>query len=188
MKNAVKFSSVIAAAVIAGIILSGCAILQRGAESGIRDGVSQGIGGLFNSGGSSGGSGSLSGGSSGSSGSISGGSRSSPERNYSGSAQTVPWPSDTDWGRYGLAGLQQPPNTSVAGAALYQGMYIVGLINGGLPAFDFLVAQIEKMDGAELVTSVNTAEGKVSGYTTAGGSVTLTVDLESGDIAIQANK
>jgi hypothetical protein len=151
--------------------------LQRGAENGIQSGVSQGISGLFKSGGSSD-----------NSGSSSGGTSSSPERNYAGSSQTVPWPSDTEWNRYGLAGLKQPPNTDVTGAALYQGLYMVSLINGGKPAFDFLIAQIDNMAGAELVTDINTSDGKMTGYTTSAGSVNLTVDLQSGDILIQASR
>ncbi|MDR0388720.1 MAG: hypothetical protein LBH73_01460, partial [Spirochaetaceae bacterium] len=78
---------------VAVIVVAGCSSVKSGAREGVRDGVS----GLFRSGnGASGGSGSGGGG---------GGTSTAPERNYSGSSQTVPWPSATEWGRYGLSGL-----------------------------------------------------------------------------------
>ncbi|MDR1932649.1 MAG: hypothetical protein LBQ57_07510 [Spirochaetales bacterium] len=163
------------------IFAAGCSSVQ----SGSRDGISEGISGLFRRGGDSGSSGS-DGSSSGSGGS--GGTSTAPERNYSGSSQTVPWPSDTEWGRYGLSGLRQPPGTDVTAAALYQGAYHVGLINGGKPAFENLVAQIENMPGAELTTDVNASDGRMVGYSLSGGNVQITADFVDGDITITASK
>jgi phage-related minor tail protein len=110
------------------------------------------------------------------------------ERNYSGESETVPWPSDADWGRYGLAGLQQPAGTSVTVAALYQGAYRVGLINGGKSALEALVRQIEKMPGAELVTDVNSGNGKMVGYSLTSCSIEIVADYENGDTLITAIK
>jgi hypothetical protein len=175
--------------VAAVIFTAGCGSVKSGAREGIRDGVREGISGLFRSGGGgSGGGGSGSSGGSGSGGSGSGGISTAPERNYSGNSQTVPWPSDAEWGRYGLSGLRQPPGTDVSAAALYQGAYHVGLINGGKPAFENLAAQIEKMAGAELMTDVNTSDGRMAGYRLNGGSVQIIADFIDGDIAITASK
>jgi len=182
------FSAVFALVVIFAFGLSACSSIQSGARQGARDGVSQGIAGLFrggNSGGSS--SGSSGGSSGGSTGGSSGGTSSAPQRDYSGNSQTVPWPSDSTWSRYGLAGLQQPPGTDVTGAMMYQGIYIVSLINGGVSAFNNLVAQIERT-GATLTTELNTSDGKMSGYQTSAGYINVTVDLLNGDIAIQMSQ
>jgi hypothetical protein len=152
------------------IFAAGCSSVQSGVREGARDGIS----GLFRRGGSNG--------SSGSGGA--GGTSTAPERNYSGSSQTVPWPSDTEWGRYGLSGLRQPPGTDVTAAALYQGTYHVGLINGGRQAFENLIAQIENIPGAELMTDVNTSDGRMAGYSLNGGNVQIIADFVDGDIAI----
>jgi hypothetical protein len=64
----------------------------------------------------------------------------------------------------------------------------VGLINGGRPAFENLVAQIERMSGAELVTDVNTSDGRMVGYSLSGGSVQIVANFVDGDIAIIAAK
>jgi hypothetical protein len=167
MKKTVKPLAMLC--VMAVIFAAGCSSIKSGAREGVRDGVS----GLFRSGGSSGGS---------------GGTSTAPERNYSGNSQTVPWPSDTEWGRYGLSGLRQPPGTDVTGAALYQGTYHVGLINGGRPAFENLVAQIERMPGAEITTDVNVSDGRMVGYSLSGGSVQISANFVDGDIAIMASK
>ncbi|MDR1973023.1 MAG: hypothetical protein LBQ46_14010 [Treponema sp.] len=98
MKKATSVVVLLCAATV--IFAAGCSSVRSGAREGARDGVSDGISGLFRSGGSGG----------------SGGT--APERNYSGSSQTVPWPSDTEWGRYGLSGLRQPPGTDVTAPAL----------------------------------------------------------------------
>ena len=151
--------------VVFTFLLTACGSVERGA----REGVSQGISGLINIGGGS------------------GGTSSSPQRNYTGSSQTVPWPSDTSWRRYGLEGLQQPPGTDVTGAALYMGMYVVSLINGGRPAFDNLAAQIERRPGTTLVTEVMDSDNIMMGFSLqAGNTINLIVNLVNGDIAIQA--
>jgi len=173
LREKAVFSTLLAFIVVFAFGLAACSSLARGA----RDGVSQGISGLIIGGGGSG---------SGSSGG-SGGASSSPQRDYSDSSQTVPWPADSVWSRYGLAGLQQPPRTDVTAAMLYQGIYMVTLINGGESAFNYLVAQIEKT-GAELTTEVNTADGKVSGYKTSSGYVNIIVDLLDGDLVIQMSQ
>jgi hypothetical protein len=160
--------------VLAAVFSAGCSSIKSGAREGVRDGVS----GLFRSDG--GGSGGGSGGSSGTS--------TAPERNYSGSSQTVPWPSAGEWGRYGLSGLRQPPGTDVTAAALYQGTYHVGLINGGRPAFEDLVAQIENMSGAELMTDLSTSDGRMVGYSLNGGSVQISANFVDGDIVIMATR
>ncbi|MDR1175299.1 MAG: hypothetical protein LBK83_07515 [Treponema sp.] len=160
--------------------LGGCGSVQSGA----RDGVREGISGIFQQGGGYAGGNSSGGSSIGGS----GGTSTAPERNYSGSSQTVPWPSDAEWGRYGLSGLRQPPGADVTAAALYQGTYHVGLINGGRPAFENLVAQIERMSGAELVTDVNTSDGRMIGYQINGGSVQIIANFVDGDIAITASR
>ncbi|MDR0403938.1 MAG: hypothetical protein LBH35_10165, partial [Treponema sp.] len=160
MKKTAKTLAILC--VVAVIFAAGCGSVESGARDGVRDGVS----GLFRSGGGSGNG--ASGGSGGS-----GGTSAAPERNYSGNSQTVPWPSDTEWGRYGLSGLRQPPGTDVTAAALYQGSYHVGLINGGRPAFENLVAQIDRMSGAELMTDVNVSDGRMVGYNLSGGSVQI---------------
>jgi hypothetical protein len=64
----------------------------------------------------------------------------------------------------------------------------VGLINGGRPAFENLIAQIERMSGAELITDVNTSDGRMVGYNLSGGSVQIMADFVDGDIAITASK
>jgi hypothetical protein len=166
----------IVAALVAVMIFGSCSSLRQGA----RDGVAEGISGLFNT--------RNSGSSTDYDNSYSDQSSDEPERNYSGSTQTVPWPTDTEWGRYGLAGLQQPPNTDVTGAMLYQGIYMVSLINAGQPAFDFLIAQLDKLEGAEIVTALNTSGGKMTGYKTSAGNVELVVDLENGDLVIRASR
>jgi hypothetical protein len=170
MKKTAKTLVMLCAAAV--IFAAGCGSMKSGAREGTRDGVS----GLFRKDGNGG------------SGGGSGGTSTAPERNYSGSSQTVPWPSDTEWGRYGLSGLRQPPGTDVTGAALYQGSYHVGLINGGRPAFENLIAQIERMSGAELVTDVNVSDGRMVGYNFNGGSVQISADFVDGDIAIVASK
>jgi hypothetical protein len=164
--------------VLAVVFAAGCSSIKSGAREGTRDGISE----LFRSGGNSasGGGGSEGGGS--------GGTSTAPERNYSGNSQTVSWPSNTEWGRYGLSGLRQPPGTDVNAAALYQGAYHVGLINGGKPAFENLVIQIERMSGAELVTDVNASDGRMVGYSLNGGSVQISVNFVDGDIVITASK
>jgi hypothetical protein len=172
---------VIAVAAI-GVIMTGCSSFQSGVNDGVRKGVGNRIAGIISGGGSSGSSSSVS------SGGSSGGTSSAPERNYSGRSQTVPWPSDIEWGRYGLSGLKQPAGTDVTAAALYMGYYVVTLINGGRPAFDSLVAQIEKMPETELVSDVNTSDGKLVGYLTASASVHISVDLLNGDIGFQIMK
>jgi len=159
------------------IVLAGCYSVARGTERGVRDGVSAGIAGMFPKGGSS----SNSGGSS-------GGSSTAPERNYQGSSQKVPWPSDTNWKRYGLGGLKQPPGTDVTGAALLFGSYTVSLINGGRPAFDNLIAQIDSIADSELMTDAIDADTQTIGYTVPGGIVHVSVDLVNGDIIIWAMK
>jgi hypothetical protein len=158
--------------------ISGCSSLSGGVQRGVSDGVSSGIAGLFNRGSSDSGASSSVG--------IPSSDASDPERNYSGNTQTVPWPQDSSWSRYGLSGLTQPSGTSVTGAALYQGYYMVGLINGGRPAFDDLVGQVDRISGSQLTTEMMSAESIVMGYSIPGGTVQIMVDLESGDIAIQA--
>jgi hypothetical protein len=171
--------------VLAVVFAAGCSSVKSGAREGTRDGIS----GLFRSGGNSASGGRGSDGRGGNSaGDSSGGTSTAPERNYSGNSQTVPWPSDTEWGRYGLSGLRQPPGTDVTMAALYQGAYHVGLINGGRPAFESLVTQIERMSGAELVTDVNGSDGRMVGYSLNGGSVQISVNFVDGDIVIIASK
>ena len=178
LKKKTISSTLLAVIVVFALVLTACSSLESGARQGAREGVSQGIAGLFNIGG---------GNSGGSSGGGSGGTSSSPERNYSGSSQTVPWPSDTSWRRYGLEGLQQQPGTDVTGAALYMGMYIVSLINGGRSAFDNLAAQIESRAGTKLVTEVMDSDSIMMGFSLqAGNTVNLIVNLVDGDIAIQA--
>jgi hypothetical protein len=170
MKKAVGTLAVLAAAVFA----AGCSSIKSGAREGVRDGIS----GIFGLGGNSAPQG----------GGASGATGTAPERNYSGSSQTVPWPSDTEWGRYGLSGLRQPAGAEVTAAALYQGSYHVGLINGGRPAFDDLMAQIEGMPGAELITDMNTSDGRMVGYSLEGGSVQISANFIDGDILIMATR
>jgi len=169
LKKKAILSMFLAVIVVFTFVLTACGSVERGARQGVSDGVSQGISGLFNIGGGS------------------GGTSSSPQRNYTGSSQTVPWPSDTSWRRYGLEGLQQQPGTDVTGAALYMGMYIVSLINGGRSAFDNLAAQIESRAGTKLVTEVMDSDSIMMGFSLqAGNTVNLIVNLVDGDIAIQA--
>ncbi|ULQ61076.1 hypothetical protein K7I13_07435 [Brucepastera parasyntrophica] len=172
------------------LVCAGCTTVQDkaadGVRDGVRDGVMEGISGLFGGSKTTSASGTNSTASSVST--NTGGTSTAPERNYSGASQTVPWPSDTEWARYGLSGLRQPSGTSVTGAALYMGNYIVGLINGGKPAFDDLVSQIEKMSGAELMTNMTMSDGQYVGYQLSGGSVQITVDYIEGDITITATK
>jgi hypothetical protein len=178
MKKTTRFLGIVTLAVFTVLIATGCYSIRRGVNDGVSRGVSNSISGIF------GGSGSNSGGSS-SSGN-SGGRNTSNSRN-SGSSQTVPWPADSVWSRYGLSGLQQPPRTEVAGAALYMGYYVVALVNGGDSAFDFLVAQIDKMNGAELISEMNTSDGKMVGYSIGNSIVNIIVDLD-GDITIQITR
>jgi len=173
MKRKTIFSAILALVVVFAFGLSACSSLESGARQGARDGVSQGISSIFGRGGSSGGS--------------SGGTSSSPSRNYSGSTQTVPWPADSVWSRYGLAGLQQPSGTDVTGAMLLQGVYMVSLINGGISAFNNLVTQVERT-GAELITEYNTSDGKMNGYKTSAGYVNIVANLVDGDVAIQMSQ
>jgi hypothetical protein len=63
---------------------------------------------------------------------------------------------------------------------------MVGLINGGRPAFDDLVGQVDRISGSQLITEMMSSESIVMGYSVPGGTVQIMVDLESGDIAIQA--
>jgi len=182
MKKKTILSAIVALAVVFAFALSACSSLERGAREGAREGVSQGVAGLFRGSGSG-----NSGSSSNGSGSGSSGTSSAPQRNYSGNSQTVPWPADSVWSRYGLAGLQQPPNTDVTGAMMYQGIYMVTLINGGVGAFDFLVTQIEGR-GAELTTELNTSDGKMNGYKTSAGYVNVMVDLVEGDVVVRLSQ
>ena len=168
-------------AIMLVLTVSSCGSIERGARQGVRDGVSQGIAGLFPGGGSSG---SNSGGNS--SGNSSGGS-SQQGSNFSGSAQTVPWPSDTTWRRYGLEGLKQPPGTDVTTAALFMVYYTVNLINGGRPALDYLVDQIDKIPGSSLVTEVTESDGMMVGFTLSEGNlVHIIADFVEGGVSIQA--
>jgi hypothetical protein len=146
-------------------VFSACGSLGRAASYGIRQGVFGGVG------------------SSGSAASTG----SAPPRAPSGSTQTVPWPSDTSWARYGLEGLQQPPGTSVAGAALYMGYYYVNLVNGGRPAFDNIVAQIEKKPGARLINEVMDSEGIMMGFSLQTGNIVNVIYILTEEtITIQA--
>jgi hypothetical protein len=178
-----KWRNLLIFATVIAVALSACSSLGRGAQQGVRDGVSRGVAGLFTGGGSG-----SSGGSDVSTGDVGGAESSAPDRNYSGSSQTVPWPSSSTWARYGLEGLRQPAGTDVVGAALYMGQYMVSLINGGEPALNDLMSQIDVMPGAELTTEMNTSDGKMVGYLVTGGSITITADLLNGDIVIMAQK
>ncbi len=165
-------------------IFLSCGSLGGGVSRAVSDGVSSGIAGLI-TGGASGGSDSDSSSDEGySSDRNTGGSR--PERNYSGGTQTVSWPQDSSWARYGLSGLRQPAGTEVSGAALYMGQYVVSLINGGRPAFDNLAAQIDAIPGSELMTEVMDAGSATVGYSVPGGTVHIMADLENGDVTIHA--
>jgi hypothetical protein len=169
------------------IFMAACSSVQSGLQVGMfRSEGGSGGSGAF--GGGSGGSGASGGGGSTFGGRDSGGTSTAPERNYEGASQTVPWPSDSDWGRYGLAGLRQPPGVDVTAAALYQGAYHVALINGGRPAFENLRVQIENMPGAELITDVNSSDGRMVGYSLRGGSVQIAANFVDGDIVITASK
>jgi hypothetical protein len=64
----------------------------------------------------------------------------------------------------------------------------VGLINGGRPAFENLTAQIERMPGAELISDLNTSDGRMLGYALNGGSIQISANFIDGDIAIMASK
>jgi hypothetical protein len=64
----------------------------------------------------------------------------------------------------------------------------VGLINGGRPAFEDLTAQIERMEGAEIVTDITTSDGRMTGYSLPGGSVHITANFVDGDITITASR
>ena len=182
-KHSVVFLLAAAVLVLAVFSFMSCYSVESGARAGVRDGVSQGVAGLFTKGGSSG--------SSGSSG-TSGGTSTKPERTFAGSTQVVPWPSDTTWKKYGLDGLKQPPGTSVNGSTMVMGYYAVGLINGGEPAFNNLVAQVEAIPGVTQMSETTDGDGKVVGYQIpAGGGrnagmVHLFVDFLSGDITIHA--
>ncbi len=162
-------------------IFLSCGSLGGGVSRAVGDGVSSGIAGLITGGDSGSSSGSGRGYSS-----DEPSNRSGPERNYSGSTQTVPWPQDSSWARYGLSGLRQPAGTDVTGAALYMGQYMVSLINGGRPAFDNLAAQIDAIPGSELMTEIMDSESATVGYSVPGGTVHIMVDLENGDITIHA--
>jgi hypothetical protein len=153
--------------------LTSCGSIERGARQGVADGIS----GLFSSRSSGSDDVSSSGGSS---------SNDGPERNFSGSSQTVSWPQDSTWARYGLSGLRQPMGTSVTSAALYMGQYMVGLINGGRPALDDLMAQIDRIPDSQLITEVMDSDAMMVGYSVPGGTVNIITDLETGDLTIQA--
>jgi hypothetical protein len=177
----------IAAALSVMFTLSGCSSLKSGAREGVMDGIS----GLLNRGSSDSDSGSSSsngGYSTGGSSLSSGSDRNAPERNFSGSSQNVPWPQDSTWARYGLSGLRQPMGTDVTTAALYMGYYMVNLINGGRSAFDSLASQIDRMPNTQLITEVMDSGSMMVGYSTPEGMVNIIADLESGDVAIQANQ
>jgi hypothetical protein len=64
----------------------------------------------------------------------------------------------------------------------------VGLINGGRPAFENLISQIENMAGAEIMTDMSASDGRMVGYSLSGGAVQISVDFVNGDIAITASK
>ncbi len=181
--------TLIAAALSMLFILSGCGSLGDSARKGVSDGISNRISGLISGESSNSGGGTPApGGNAGRSTPERNTSGSGPERNFSGSSQTVPWPSDSSWARYGLSGLRQPAGTDVTGAALYMGYYLVELINGGRPAFDNLVSQIDRMPDSQLVTEVMDSTSMMVGYSTPQGMVNIVADLETGDITIQANQ
>ncbi len=163
--------------IVLSLSVLGCSIIRGGARDGVRDGVA----GMFTGGGSGGAAG---GGDYGGSGDTA----DRPERNYSGEVQSVPWPSDSTWNRYSLSGLKQPSGTTVTGAALYYGQYIVAMINGGKAACEELVSQIDGRVGAELVTDLTTTEGDMKGYQLSGSTIQISCDYVSGDIAINITK
>jgi hypothetical protein len=189
--------------------LIGCGSIKSGVSKGVSDGVSggvsKGIAGLFPGGGSSGSSSGTSSGSSSSrnSSGSSGGTSSAPERNYSGNSQTVPWPMDLEWRRYGLEGLKQPAGTDVisahmmsAGSSLFGAalsalgsseQFVVELINGGRPAFQDLVGQVDKIAGSKMTGSSTTPDEQSMTFEVPGGRIMMTVDLLDGDIGIWAS-
>ncbi|MDR0301408.1 MAG: hypothetical protein LBI04_03740 [Treponema sp.] len=170
---------------------------RRGVSDGVSDGVSKGIAGLFGGGGSSGGS------SSSGNSRNSGGSSSAPERNFSGQSQTVPWPMDIEWRRYGLEGLKQPAGTDVISAnmmsassslfgATLQALgsnesFVVELINGGRPALNDLVNQVDKIKGSKLTGSSSDPDSQSMTFEVPGGRIMIACDLLNGDIAIWAS-
>ena len=183
----------IAVLILVVIFTAGCSSLKSGAREGVRDGVSSGIAGMFGGGSGSGGSSSSS----------SGGASTAPERDYSGRSQTVPWPSDRDWRRYGLEGFKQPAGTDVIktemmnlGSGLYgailgsqaQGqVFTVELINGGKRAYENLLDQVEAFGATEDNMSVD-SDSEVRGYSINNEYyIQLSVDLLNGDIGILAS-
>jgi hypothetical protein len=192
---------IVALVAIIGFAVTGCSSVKRG----VNDGVSRGISGAISDSISGGSSGRSSGSSSGgrSSGGSSGGTSSRPERNYSGSSQTVPWPMDIEWRKYGLEGLKQPAGTNVtsakmmsAGSSLFgatlsalgtREQFVVELINGGMPAFQDLVGQVDKISGSKMTGSSSESDSRSMTFEVPGGRVMVTVDLLNGDIGIWAS-
>jgi len=69
---------------------------------------------------------------------------------------------------------------------MIMGYYAVGLINGGQPAFDNLVAQIERIPEALQITEAMDSDQMMVGFSVPGGMVHVFVDFLDGDITIHA--
>jgi len=63
------------------------------------------------------------------------------------SMPAIDWPSNTVWGQYGLAGLQQPEGTSVVGGQQGAGMYQVALLDANKAVYDNIAGQLSAMSG-----------------------------------------
>ena len=58
----------------------------------------------------------------------------------------IEWPSDEELAQFGLAGLQQPPETSDIVGLSEEGTFILAILNTDLDAFDNLADQIKALD------------------------------------------
>ena len=179
-----KKQNVVKAALLfaAFLVPAGCGSIASGANSGARDGVSQGVAGLFNPGRGSTQDRERAAQGCGSGDSPSGSSAPARQRG-SGENVDVSWPSASDWDAYGLRGLRQPARSTVESAALFQGAYMVSLYNAGQAAYDDLIAQIRSITGVNAPYSdVRTGDGRMTEYQYGGRTVSIFtnfVDMET---------
>ena len=137
MKNAVKIFGIIAVAAVIGFSMTSCLSLGGG----------NGGGGVVTIGG--------------------GGTADSPGATVTapvadGSAYAsmpvLQWPSNSEWTRVGLSGLQQPPGTSDIVGETRMGQFTIAILNTNKAAFDNLAGQIRAMSGMNVVTEDTNAE------------------------------
>jgi hypothetical protein len=117
----------------------------------------------------------------------SGGTASRSRSRGQGEALNVSWPSDGDWDGYGLKGLKQPAGSTVVNVALFQGTYLVSLVDAGKEAYNDMTSQIKMLTGVRNPYSlIKTENGEMCEYQFDDHYVQLVVDYVDMELVIRA--